>query len=377
MTNKCIDWLKKNNKTSPILVFDLEEVKNNFVRFTKSFGKIKPYYAVKANPNNKILSLLNSLGSYFDCASIREIENCNKLKVSAKKISFGNTIKKSTDIKRAYKLGVKLFVFDCEEELIKISRFAPKSKVYCRIQVPNGGAEWPLSKKFGCSTKMSEILLNKAKELNLNPVGLSFHVGSQQLSIKTWQRALYISSSIYKKFNKKNMKLNFLNIGGGMPVNYKKSKYDFLDYANNINFLIKKYFSEFMPKEIIAEPGRFLVASAGVLESEVILIKSNNKLYEKWIYLDVGKYSGLAETEGEAIKYRIETIKDSKLRKIKYIIAGPSCDSHDILYQKNLYSFPKDIKIGDRIRIYPAGAYTTAYETNFNGIKKIKKIFLD
>ncbi len=375
MTKRCNNWLDKNFKDSPKLVFDLDEVERNFIKFTSNFGSIKPYYAVKANSNYKIIALLNHLGSYFDCASIKEIITCNKLKVKSNKISFGNTIKKSEDIKKAFKIGINLYAFDCEEELKKISYYAPKSRVYCRIQVPNGGAEWPLSMKFGCTPKLAEELLIKAKELNLIPIGLSFHVGSQQLSIKTWEKAINISSSIYKKFSNKKFKLNFLNIGGGIPADYKQCKFNFEEYAKNINLLISKYFNKVMPDEIIAEPGRFLVASAGVLECEVILIKNNNK--EKWLYLDVGRYSGLAETEGEAIKYKIEAVKNREGKKDKYIIAGPSCDSHDILYKKNLYTFSENIQIGDRIRIYPAGAYTISYESEFNGIKKIKEILLD
>ena len=374
MTKKCIEWLNNNTNSSPRLVYDLERVKENFSQFVKSFGHIKPYYAVKANPSVKIVELLNRLGSNFDCASINEIKICTDLGISARKISFGNTVKKSDDIKKAFKLGVKLFAFDCEEELLKIKKFAPRSNVYCRLEVYNGGAEWPLSKKFGCSSKESEYLLIKAKKIGLNPVGLSFHVGSQQLKKTTWEKAIKTSSQIYKKFKRKYFELSFLNIGGGMPVNYENKKIDFKDYAKNILNLIHKYYDEAIPENIIAEPGRFLVASAGVLESEVILIKKKEDI--RWVYLDVGRYSGLAETEGEAIKYKIEFYRNNKVKKVKYIIAGPSCDSHDILYQKKLYTLPKNIKPGDKLRIFSAGSYIISYQSEFNGIKKIKEIFL-
>ncbi len=374
MTKKCVEWLNNNTNSSPRLVYDLEKVEANFSQFVKIFGDIKPYYAVKANPSVKIVALLNRLGSNFDCASINEIKICIELGVSARKISFGNTVKKSEDIKKAFKLGVKLFAFDCEEELLKIREFAPKANVYCRLQVYNGGAEWPLSKKFGCSSKELEYLLIKARKIGLNPIGLSFHVGSQQLSKQTWEKAIKTSSQIYKKFKKQYFQLSFLNIGGGMPVNYDNKKIDFKDYAKNILNLINKYYEEVLPENIIAEPGRFLVASAGVLESEVILIKKKEHI--RWLYLDVGRYSGLAETEGEAIKYKIEFHRKNKAKKVKYIIAGPSCDSHDILYQKKLYTLPKNIKAGDRLRIFAAGSYTISYQSEFNGIKKIKEIFL-
>ena len=374
MTKKCVEWLNNNKNPSPRLVYDLEKVKENFSQFVKLFGFIKPYYAVKANPSEKIIALLNRLGANFDCASINEIKICIELGINARKISFGNTVKKSEDIQKAFKLGVKLFAFDCEEELLKIREFAPKSNVYCRLQVYNGGAEWPLSKKFGCSSKELEHLLIKARKIGLNPLGLSFHVGSQQLSKKTWEKAIKKTSQIYKKFKKKYFELNFLNIGGGMPVNYENKKIDFKDYAKNILNLINRYYDGTTPENIIAEPGRFLVASAGVLESEVILIKEKEDI--RWLYLDVGRYSGLAETEGEAIKYKIEFSGKNKAKKVKYIIAGPSCDSHDILYQKKLYTLPKNIKAGDRLRIFSAGSYIISYQSEFNGIKKIKEIFL-
>ena len=374
MTKKCVEWLNSNKKSSPRLVYDLEKVKENFIQFTKLFGSIKPYYAVKANPSIKILALLKKLGSNFDCASISEVETCIGLGISSSKVCFGNTVKKSDDIKKAYKLGVNLFAFDCDEELLKISESAPGSSVYCRLEVDNGGAEWPLSKKFGCSVKELEYLLVRAKQIGLNPLGLSFHVGSQQLSKKTWEKAIKTSSQMYKKFKKKYFQLSFLNIGGGMPVDYDDTKINLKSYAKNILNQINKYYDEAMPENIIAEPGRFIVASAGVLESEVILIKEKKDI--KWLYLDVGRYSGLAETEGEAIKYKIKFSGKNNMKKIKYILAGPSCDSHDVLYQKNLYKLPKNIKVGDRLRIFSAGSYIISYQSDFNGIKKIKEIFL-
>ncbi len=377
MTTKCLNWLNENPKGSPRLVLDLEEIKNNYKRFINSFVNIKPYYAVKANPNKKIISLLNNLGCYFDCASIKEIETCLKLNVNSNRISFGNTIKKEIDIKKAFSLGVNMYAFDCIEELKKISKSARGAQVYCRIQVPNGGAEWPLSKKFGCSPTLSQNLLIIAKELKLDPIGISFHVGSQQMSTKTWDKAISMASEIYKKMNKTGIKFDFLNLGGGIPANYKNCNDNILRYSKCIKNSIKKYFKEEIPKNLILEPGRFLVASAGIIEAEIILISDRNKKLNKWIYIDVGRYNGLAETEGEAIKYIIEAKGYNKYKTNNFVLAGPSCDSHDILYEKNLYKLPSNLKIGDRLRIFSAGAYTISYQSNFNGIKKLKEIILE
>ena len=377
MTKKCIDWLDKNYKNSPNLVMDLEKVKNNYKKFVTCFKGIKAFYAIKANPNKNIICLLNELGCSFDCASIKEIQDCIRLGVDPRKISYGSTIKKAVDIKKAFSIGVNLFAFDCEAELNKISNNASGAKVFCRIQVPNGGAEWPLSKKFGCSASLSEKLLIRAIDLKLQPIGLSFHVGSQQLSTKTWDKAIKITSIIYKKMKKKKIFLNFINLGGGIPADYLFRKKNINEYSNDIKASLKKYFGKNTPAEIILEPGRFLVASAGVLEAEVILVTDKNYGKDKWVYLDVGRYNGLAETEGEAIKYKIKVKGYKKYKTYQYILAGPSCDGHDILYEKYLYELPQKLKIGDRVRIFSSGAYTTAYQSNFNGIKKIKEIFLD
>ena len=378
MTDKCLQWLEKNKPASPALVFDLSSVEKNFNYLKRLYKNIEVFYAVKANPNKKIIKLLNSLGSFFDCASIGEIEVCISSKVSPEKISYGSTLKKADDIDRAFKLGIKLFAFDSIEELIKISKKAPGTDVFCRIMVPNGGSEWPLSKKFGCSNKTAESLILEAKKLGLNPIGLSFHVGSQQLSLETWKRAISYASSIFKKLSKKNIILGFLNLGGGIPASYKNKICNSKIYSSNILKSIDKSFGNLKPVRIIMEPGRFLVAEAGVIETEVILVSSRDKRNKKrWVYIDVGRYNGLAETEGEAIHYEIRAKSLKQVKKENFILAGPSCDSHDIIYKKKECMLPKDLKCGDKLRILATGAYTNVYSSNFNGIKNITEYFIE
>ncbi len=378
MTKKCLKWLNDNNSRCPKLVFDLTKVRENYNLYKKSFSEINPYYAVKANPNKNIIILLRDLGCCFDCASIQEIEHCLSLKVDPKKISYGNTIKKEEDIFSAHKMGVKLFAFDSLPELIKISNNAPNSRVFCRIQVSNTGSEWPLSKKFGCSPEEAEKLLFKAASLKTIPVGLSFHVGSQQKCFNAWKKAIAKTASIYKKVKSKNLELDFLNIGGGFPSTYKSKTPCISKYSESILTFLNNSFGNSKPSKIISEPGRFLVADAGIIETEIILIvKRKPKDKFKWLYIDVGRYNGLAETEGELIKYKIQAKNYNSGHKSKYILAGPSCDSHDILYEKNLYSLPKNIKIGDKLRIYSTGAYTSVYSTKFNGMKQLKEFYID
>ena len=378
MTEKCINWLNNNRKLSPVMVFDLEKLKTNYLLFKKNYSGIKPYYAVKANPNDKILTLLNKLGSYFDCASINEIKICLKNSINPKKISYGNTIKKGIDIKEASNLGVNLFAFDAREELEKLAEYAPGSKVFCRIQVPNGGSQWPLSNKFGVAPDEVEKIYIFAGEIDLHPIGVSFHVGSQQLNKSTWEKSIKITSQIYKNLEKKGIMLKFLNIGGGFPSEYNDYLPDIISHSNFIKKVLTKYYGDRKPENIICEPGRFLVANAGIIESEVILIseaKNNNK--KKWVYVDVGRYNGLAETEGEAIHYKITAKNYGKCKKLNYNLAGPSCDSHDIIYKKNPCFLPKELKIGDKLRIHSAGAYTTTYSSSFNGVRQIKEYYIE
>ena len=377
MTNNCLKWLDKKQPNSPAFVFDLSMVKKNYLKLKGLFKDIEVFYAVKANPNKEIINLLNKLGSSFDCASLEEIRNCLKSGVSVKKISYGSTLKKEVDIKKAFQLGIRIYAFDSYEELKKISRKAPGASVFCRLMVPNGGAEWPLSKKFGCNYKVAEKLILSAKKIGLNPIGVSFHVGSQQLSKDTWDRAINIASKVFKKLAQKNIILHFLNLGGGLPVPYLKNLLNSKSYSSNILESIKKNFGNRKPARIIMEPGRYLVANAGVIETEVILVsdrgQDNNK---RWVYIDVGRYNGLAETEDEAIHYEVKAKGYKNSRKEKYVLAGPSCDSHDVIYKNKDCILPSKLKCGDKLRIMTAGAYTTVYSSDFNGIKKMSEYFI-
>ena len=174
----------------PCLVVDLEVVRDNYQSFAKALPDSRVFYAVKANPAPEVLSLLASLGSCFDTATVAEIEMALAAGATPDRVSFGNTIKKERDIARAFALGIRLFAVDCAAEVEKIARAAPGAKVFCRILYDCAGAEWPLSRKFGCDPEMAVDVLDLAKRLGLEPCGISFHVGSQQRKVKAWDRAL-------------------------------------------------------------------------------------------------------------------------------------------------------------------------------------------
>jgi ornithine decarboxylase len=322
---------------------------------------------VKANPAPEILKLLERQGSCFDVASPAEIDLVLEAGASADRISYGNTIKKERDIAYAHSVGVTMFAVDSIPEVEKVARAAPGAKVYCRLLVDNEGAEWPLSRKFGCEPAMAIEVLDAAKSMGLTPMGLSFHVGSQQPNTNAWDVALTTVTGVFKVLEARSITLTMINMGGGFPAKYLKSIPTVKAYGKAITESLKKHFGANMPQTII-EPGRGMVGDAGVIRAEVVLVSmksATDKL--RWVYLDIGKFTGLAETIDESIRYPITTQRDADA-KSPCIVAGPTCDSVDVLYEKNPYPLPKTLQPGDVVWIESAGAYTTSYaSTGFNG----------
>src|SRR6184192_4973221 len=222
MTARIREFLRRRDDDGPCLVVDLDVVRENYLAFAKALPDTKVFYAVKANPAPEVLSLLAALGSSFDAASVTEIEMVLAAGAPADRISFGNTIKKERDIVRAFALGIRLFAVDCTAEVEKIARAAPGAKVFCRILYDCAGAEWPLSRKFGCDPEMAVEVLDLAKRLGLEPVGISFHVGSQQRKVKAWDRALAMASTVFRDCAERGINLSMVNMGGGFPTKYLK-----------------------------------------------------------------------------------------------------------------------------------------------------------
>src|ERR1700747_725189 len=271
MTARIREFLKQRTDVGPCLVVDLDVVRENYQNFAKALPDSRVFYAVKANPAPEVLSLLASLGSCFDCASVAEIELTLAAGAPAERISYGNTIKKERDIARAFALGIRLFAVDCAAEVEKISRAAPGARVFCRILYDCNGAEWPLSRKFGCDPEMAVEVLDLAKRLGLEPCGISFHVGSQQRKVKAWDRALAMASTVFRDCAERGITLTMVNMGGGFPTRYLKDVPPVVQYGRSIFRALRKHFGNQIPETII-EPGRGMVGNAGIIESEVGLI---------------------------------------------------------------------------------------------------------
>jgi ornithine decarboxylase len=288
-------------------------------------------------------------------------------------ISFGNTVKRPADIAWAHSVGVNLFAVDSEEEMAKIAHHAPNAQVYVRIIVENCMADWPLTRKFGCARDKAVDLFDLAKSLGLRPVGLSFHVGSQTREARMWAPVLDQVGLVWDDLKAAGHSLTLLNIGGGFPAFYGQDIQAPTLYAAEVIRLVHERFGD-VP-QIMAEPGRGLVGEAGAISAEVLLVskKTDNELH-RWVFLDIGKFSGLAETMEEAIRYQFLTDRDGEPTG-PCILAGPSCDSADVLYEKNMVQLPLGLKAGDRFVIRNCGAYTSTYATvGFNGFPPLDVI---
>jgi ornithine decarboxylase len=376
MTDRIREFLRNRRDDGPVLVVDLDVVRDNYNSFAKALPDSRVFYAVKANPAPEVLSLLASLGSCFDTASVAEIEMALAAGATPDRISYGNTIKKERDIARAYEIGVRLFAVDCKAEVEKVARAAPGAKVFCRILCDGAGAEWPLSRKFGCEPSMAADVLEHAHRQGLAAYGISFHVGSQQRNQHAWDRALAQAAAVFKECGERGINLSMVNLGGGFPTKYLKNVPTVRTYGSAIFRALRKHFGNRIPETII-EPGRGMVGNAGVIETEVVLVSKKSEEDEvRWVYLDIGKFGGLAETMDEAIRYPIRTPRDGG-EMAPCILAGPTCDSADVLYEKQPYPLPVSLEIGDKLLIEGTGAYTSTYSSvAFNGFPPLKTIHI-
>jgi ornithine decarboxylase len=374
MIAKIASFLDNSALATPCLVMDLDRVAENYDAMREALPSARIYYAVKANPAAPILSLLADKGSCFDAASLAEIEMCLAAGAAPRDISFGNTVKKPSAIAAAHQHGVPLFAFDSEEELRKIAAHAPGAKVYCRIAVANVGAEWPLAKKFGTTVERARALMHQAPTLGLVPYGLSFHVGSQQTGTAAYEIAIAEVAMLFTDLRDAGLPVRMLNLGGGFPVRYQDDVPGTDVFGNAIMRSMVEAFGNDLP-DMLIEPGRAIVANAGIVAAEAVLVCRRMPEDERrWVYLDIGRYGGLAETEGEAIRYRI-TAGTGQTGPV--VLAGPSCDGVDVIYEKTPYRLPLDLAPGDRVLIHDTGAYVTTYASqSFNGFAPLEEHYI-
>jgi ornithine decarboxylase len=374
-TARIDDFLATSELETPFVVVDLDVVVERYRQLAESLPMAEIFYAIKANPAPQILELLVELGSSFDVASPAEVDMCLSAGADPSRISYGNTVKKRRDIEYAYERGVRLFAFDCDAELDKLIEIAPGATLFCRVMTDGGGADWPLSRKFGCGPEMAMHLLARAAEKG-HPVGVSFHVGSQQRNPEAWDTALGAVGAVFDHLRAHDIEPVLVNLGGGFPGHYVNEVPAVEAYGGAIRAAMARRLGD-TPLRVIAEPGRYLLADAGVLQTEVVLVSRRSIDDDaRWVYLDCGVYTGLTEALGESIKFAFRTPHDGGPTG-RVCLAGPTCDSADILYEQTDYQMPLALEAGDRVEVLSTGAYTTTYSTvGFNGFPALRDYYL-
>ncbi|HEX9260445.1 MAG TPA: type III PLP-dependent enzyme [Acidimicrobiales bacterium] len=358
-------------RPTPYVAIDLDVVADRYAALCGALPGIDQFYAVKANPHPAVVAHLAALGCCFDVASIGEVDLCLSLGVDPTRISYGSTIKKRADVAAAWAKGVRMFAVDSEAELGKVIAEAPGALAYCRLACDSVGSDWPLSRKFGTDAVETARLMVTAAEAGLE-TGISFHVGSQQRDVSAWSRALEAACGVLATVVEAGVRPALVNIGGGFPVRYVDDIPPVDAIGSVVTSLLRARLGALgLAPQIIAEPGRYLVAEAGVLQASVVLV-ADRPGGQRWVYTDIGVFGGLAETLGESIRYRIRTAHEGA-DLVPSVVAGPTCDSTDVLYEKEAYLLPAALAEGDRIEILSAGAYTTAYSSvGFNGFAPLR-----
>jgi ornithine decarboxylase len=322
------------------------------------------HYAVKANPHPVLLAALARAGATFDVASPAEVDAALTAGARSSDLVYSNPVKRRVDIARAHGLGVDLFVVDSPQEVAKVAEAAPGSRVLCRLLTSGAGSDWPLSRKYGCSTGEAVEMLRSAAALGLEPAGVSFHVGSQQREPGSWVAPVAAAASVFRQLRAFGLRPSVLDLGGGFPAAHEGGAPDLATYGRAIDAALNAYFGAERPHTII-EPGRGVVGDAGTLVTSVIAVVDRGGV--RWVYLDCGVFTGLVETLDEAIRYRVTTSADGGATG-PCVLAGPTCDSADVMYEKAMVPLPLALAEGDTVRLHSAGAYTTCYSTvGFNG----------
>jgi ornithine decarboxylase len=341
----------------PFLIVDTAIVRGKVRRFRAAMPRVRPHYAVKANPDRRVLKVLAQEGTGFEIASTPELDLLLSLGVPAAEVFFSNPVKSRDAIAYAAAKGVEWFVVDSQDEVRKVFEAKPDARQYLRIAAPNIGSDWPLSGKFGAGAGDAREIVALAAKLGADLAGVTFHVGSQCRNPENWRVAMEKARSLFDQMAKAGLKPRLLNIGGGYPVRHVKPIPSIEVIGQVVNEALKAFPEDV---QVIAEPGRYLVSDAGYFVCRVLGTASRGG--KRWMHWDAGMFGGVIETT-EGLKYRFRT--DRSGPDTPWTVGGPTCDSVDIVMRDE--PLPSDLQESDFIYIRNAGAYTTAYASQFNG----------
>jgi ornithine decarboxylase len=341
----------------PFLIVDTAIVRTKARRFRAAMPRVRPHYAVKANPDRRVLKVLAQEGCGFEIASTTELDLLLGLGIPAAEIFFSNPVKAREAIAYAAGKGVEWFVIDSPDELRKVHEIKPDAKLYLRIAAPNIGSDWPLSGKFGAGPAEAREIVAAAAKRGADLAGITFHVGSQCRNPENWRVALEKARSLFDVMSKAGLRPRLLNIGGGYPVRHVKPIPSIEMIGQVVNEGLKAFPDDV---QVIAEPGRYLVSDAGYFVCRVLATATRGG--KRWMHWDAGMFGGIIETT-EGLKYKIRT--DRSGPDVAWTVGGPTCDSVDIVMRDE--PLPSDLQEGDFVYLRNAGAYTTAYASQFNG----------
>ena len=363
---------------TPLFVIDHHEVRRNYAEFKKFLPRVQAYYAIKANPNPEIVKTLYDAGASFDVASFPEFlivyENIKKLAAEARqrfiwdKIIYANPIK---DVDTLAKLDPykPLVTYDNDEEIKKMKKFAPHAGLILRVQVSNTGSVVELSSKFGAAPGDAVRLIETAHAAGFVVEGVSFHVGSQATNFDNYLDALNIAAEIFAEARRRGHdKMTVLDIGGGFPAPYDDHVRPFGELAAVLDREIDRLFPKDI--EIIAEPGRFMVATAATLVVKIIGKAERDR--KRCYYVNDGIYGTFSGILFDHCQYHLDSFKKGSCDYCS--VFGPTCDALDTISRaENL----PDLELGDYLYSPRIGAYTNASATDFNGFPRAKVVHVN
>lgn len=349
--------LEMKGYVDPFLLVDTDILRHNANRFVAAMPRVQPHFAVKSNPDSRVLSCLSEEGVKFEIASKAELDALLNMNIPAQDIFYSNPVKSRRYLQHAADLGVEWYVIDSPEELEKVIEVKPDAKLYLRIYTTNEGSGYALSSKFGAHTKDIKTIIDLAAERQADLAGVTFHVGSQCTNVNNWRVGIQAARKVFDQMIAAGLNPQLLNLGGGYPVELGGP----VPSIEEIGAVINQELTAFPDSvRVIAEPGRFMVADAGYFVSQVV--GKTHREGKPWLYIDAGFYGGLIELK-DGLGYQMLTDKTGDL--VATTVAGPTCDSIDVCVENQ--ALPCDIVEHDFLYIKNAGAYSSACASEFNG----------
>ena len=364
---------------TPLFVVDHDALRRNYATFKKHLPRIQAYYAVKANPDPAIVKTLYKAGASFDVASmpefmivheyIKDIPARQRQDWIWDKIIYANPIKAIETLQELDQYR-PLVTYDNYEEIKKIKKYAPQAGLALRLKVPNTGAMVELSSKFGAAPGEAVELILGADKMGLVVEGLSFHVGSQTTNFENYVQAINLAANVFKEARSRGYtKMNLLDIGGGFPAPYDATVKPFRELAKILNREIDRLF----PKDIqiLAEPGRFMVATAGIAVSKIIgkAVRDGKLCY----YINDGVYHTFSGVIFDHCHYHLKAFRKNASQICS--VFGPTCDALDVVSMAE--ELPADLELGDLLYSENIGAYSAASSTYFNGFPPAKVVHIN